>query len=796
MIKFYQGTYSELSDKNLLNSINNICFVTDRQVLIMGGKEYGKDGGAIKVVEVASTDTTNGATGTRAVADGTLYAFTVDQALYRYNGGSDWTAIIKPTIYSADMVTAAAGATGGKIQWGAKVDDDHNATAGDISTGVNTLENKVATAYKEGTPIAGTDTADNFVVVSKESGINRTNFVLAQDRSKIAVVTDGKGTTERNANTSIPNILVTEKTLAEQTDDILANGLEIRKLSSGDTGYDEGFRSQYALYNKQTGLQLGTQINLVKDQFLKDAKYVIATNVNSKWYEWAGESTSEGWYLNGDTGTTQDGTINVEKNAAHRYLKFTFALTNKTDDGAAVPGETDSVVYIDVNELFDSYDGVSGVTIDAATNKISAQIDATNNETGTHAGSFFNNGANGLYVSGIAKEISGEITDIGGVSKTAGTGYNESTTYANFIHKVGIDPATNQLTAVASSLYADGVEFKGTPNGNSTLLTTAGKALNIAAGGSVGAAISSLAVHIGNLDYSYNGTASRPNDNPAYNNPDNTETVTKFIYAITESDGLISTSAKIVEAKDLAATTYDGTAQALTQEIKTGINGVQPDKTIGQISVLHGAENNKGTLQAALQSIVDSTTNYLAALDLAAQGTSGNVQLVNDAVYSSASQTAPVANTAVQFIEQENGLVNVAMIDLTAQNTRFDGIVGNDDYIQVLGYNVGAALSSISKYIGGLDYTSPSEGTAPASGTANQLSAIGGVTQVNGQVSTTKIALTDATIYQSGITAVDTGAASAVHVGLTQGPLSTALFQLTNIIADYGSFHNAAGNVI
>lgn len=49
MIRFYQGTYSELSTQNRLSSANNICFVTDRQVLIMGGKEYGKDSGAIKV---------------------------------------------------------------------------------------------------------------------------------------------------------------------------------------------------------------------------------------------------------------------------------------------------------------------------------------------------------------------------------------------------------------------------------------------------------------------------------------------------------------------------------------------------------------------------------------------------------------------------------------------------------------------------------------------------------------------------------------------------------------------------
>jgi hypothetical protein len=316
MIKFYQGTYSELSTADRLSSNNNICFVTDRQVLIMGGKEYGKDSGGIKIESAASYDTSNGATGTRAVADNTVFFFQGDQSLWQYKGAAAdpmWVKLLDGTLSAASLISANADASGKIAFTTSGLSDGYQATAGDVASAVTTLENKVADAYTEATvttPTSGTNT----VIVSKNAGIARTAYTLNQDRALIDIAhTSGTGAAVA-PNSAADTILVTETTLAEQTADILANGLEIRKFTTPETGY----RATYGLYNKQTGLQLGDNINIIKDQFLKQASYVVATEYQNNWYEWGGTGDNEGWHLDGNTSAAKETGITVTKKNAER----------------------------------------------------------------------------------------------------------------------------------------------------------------------------------------------------------------------------------------------------------------------------------------------------------------------------------------------------------------------------------------------------------------------------------------------------------------------------------------------
>jgi len=96
---------------------------------------------------------------------------------------------------------------------------------------------------------------------------------------------------------------------------------------------------------------------------------------------------------------------------------------------------------------------------------------------------------------------------------------------------VGIDGG--KLTGTSISAYTSGINFNGVA-GTSVLLTS-GSALNMPSTTYVtaNAAISALALHIGSLDYKWDGTPGSA-DNPG--------TVTKYIKYIEQVDGLVTVS--------------------------------------------------------------------------------------------------------------------------------------------------------------------------------------------------------------------------------------------------------------
>ena len=77
-----------------------------------------------------------------------------------------------------------------------------------------------------------------------------------------------------NSGTTI-NVTVqaNDPVLASNPDGLSAT-LQLKKLESGDTGYDASFASQYKLVGKDGSTALGTTIDLIKDQFLKKVEYV------------------------------------------------------------------------------------------------------------------------------------------------------------------------------------------------------------------------------------------------------------------------------------------------------------------------------------------------------------------------------------------------------------------------------------------------------------------------------------------------------------------------------------------
>ena len=881
MIKFYQGTYSELSTQNRLESANNICFVTDRQVLIMGGKEYGKDGGAIKI-DSGMGASVSGTTETRDVVSGTLFYFKGDQSILRYMGtgaaATNWEVVQEPRLSGSQLLSSTfIDPTYGTVVFSESgVSDAYSASPNDIKVAIDALENKVKGAYTttstDSTKLApaSVTSGTNNIVVSDTNGITRTQYGLDNGNVSAQILDTSMAATAKSAD--LDKTLVNARTLAQVYEDVksqattiatpsvddangdttglitftstsgltgttwtahahiltgaqsgslkvnngrLENHIAIRKLASTDNGYNEGYRAQYALFNENgnTKVQIGDTINLVKDQFLKNVEYVIAwqDSTTSVWYEYDGSA----WHAIKADGTI-DSAATVPSNvpapdAANRYMKFIFALTNKTDDGGAVAGENDSVVYINVNELFDSYKGASGVAIDQNTNTISGVVDAATQKAiadtaskGTHYGAnaYLTVGTNGFAVNGINQEITAYIEDLD----------NSIAAPANqWMTSVGVD--NGKLTAAYRSAYTSGINFNGVA-GTSVLLTS-GSALNMPSTTyvTVNDAISALALHIGSLDGSFDGS-------PVGSTP------TQFVYAWEQTDGLLATSAKIVDASDLRATSKS--SDNLTATVLTS-NGIvvtaSPTQKVIPVYAIDSDKSNltPGTLQKAIGDIVTSVANTFASLDMSQVG-SGVVHAPSAVSYSENYAPYRIVNTVVQ----SDGYVSATDIELVAQTVGFEPLTSNaydpatlnkgtglratgaGAYIPVSGYTVGAALSSISNYIGSLDFDDAGAGEAPSAGTARQYIIVNTIKQDQGQISETKIGLTAGNTYNATITEVlpdgnygtsnatanSTKSTSQVRVGIGQGSVQDALNSISNILADYLSFHNAGGSVI
>lgn len=151
-----------------------------------------------------------------------------------------------------------------------------------------------------------------------------------------AIVVDGDGATKT------VSLKLDGKTLA-QSDAGLKSVVKVVKQESAD----EGYAATYFLADSDgVALADSAKINVVKDQFLKGTELVTGT----------GEEVN-GFVL-------ADG---------EKYIHFIFELTKGNDDTA---DDTDSHIYLDVNDLFDSYtSGNAAIAIDQTANTVSLVID-------------------------------------------------------------------------------------------------------------------------------------------------------------------------------------------------------------------------------------------------------------------------------------------------------------------------------------------------------------------------------------------------------------------------------------
>lgn len=179
---------------------------------------------------------------------------------------------------------------------------------------------------------AGKYTADATSVLDAtrklDDALKALDIVVAENKplaGKSIVVTPS------SAGTTIEVSIKANDKVLESTASGLSATLAIKKLESGDTGYDAGYASQYKLVGVDGSTALGQTIDILKDQFLKKVEYVP---------EMTTEKIAE-FHLPGTvSGYTQN-----------PYLCFLWEL----DTDPSVPGEQVGTA-IPLSEIFADFD--------------------------------------------------------------------------------------------------------------------------------------------------------------------------------------------------------------------------------------------------------------------------------------------------------------------------------------------------------------------------------------------------------------------------------------------------------
>lgn len=575
MIKFFRGELSGISGQF---GANNIVFVTDRNTINLDGVEYGKD--QFKSVATSAAILTDKA------AAGTIYYVEGEQALYKKTA-ADAASVILPSVsgqvaelkeaLSATISTAFAankvtvGTTTG-ITASDYVIDTTTGSIADISTALT------ATLVNAATLSAAID------------DINQANAKLSAGNgigiNEGSAAAGGKVWTVSTAIDTTASSLLAYNASGEITTDI-----KIKKLDTATTGYAASYQLVTTRNNTET--VLGETINITKNQLLQSATYVAAP------------TTQQGDTITGEV-SGADIALHPEYD---RYLKLVF-FADENGNGEADAGEATNTVYINVNELFDSYTGVSGVAVNAGTNQISAVVDPTSE-------SFFTNSAAGLKVSGVSAAIS---TAIQGLSSDAGTA-------DQYVTAIGVK-ADGTLSAATAQISAGQVAFDNT---NTTSLEAA----------TVQAAIDELAADVaggfGSLSAAQVGSA------------------TQYITSISQTSGVITATAADLTADKVAFGESSNVSAALTgldaniTAVSTYIDGLDLTATAS------GAAPSSGNdTKYSIVNTVGQTDGKVAAttLDLTAANTyqAGDTQVLTG---TSAAVSVGVTQGSVQAAIEE-----------------------------------------------------------------------------------------------------------------------------------------------
>lgn len=149
--------------------------------------------------------------------------------------------------------------------------------------------------------------------------------------------------------------------------------------------------------------------------------------------------------------------------------------------------------------------------------------------------------------------------------------------------------------------------------------------------------------------------------------------------------------------------------------------------------------------------------------------------------------------TYIQSISETDGIISAVSATLDASKVAY----AHDEVTTVSGAldDIYTQIGNLDTLLSGLDYGPSGVVGTPSAGTAYSI--VNTIEQSDGAISATLVDLTSENTYQAGVTeALSTGVTSAnARVGITSGTQASANDQISNILADYLSFHTANGNL-
>ena len=209
----------------------------------------------------------------------------------------------------------------------------------------------------------------------------------------------------------------------------LATNLYIKKLATATSGYAATYQLQIG--NGTGATAIGDKIDIVKDQFLKSVAFIPKAT--------AADVTAAG--------------TNPGFAANDPVLKFTFDINT---DGKTTPAESESVIYVPVKDLVDTYTNGNGIDT-ITSNIIKAKVDSTDKiytAKGSQA-SVLSLGASGIKASGIQAAIDLAVNDEHSVAATAISSVNTKVETFQTAVNGAITSAVNVASAAISSTTAN-----------------------------------------------------------------------------------------------------------------------------------------------------------------------------------------------------------------------------------------------------------------------------------------------------------------------------------------------------
>lgn len=228
--------------------------------------------------------------------------------------------------------------------------------------------------------------------------------------------------------------------------------------------------------------------------------------------------------------------------------------------------------------------------------------------------------------------------------------------------------------------------------------------------------------------------------------------------------------------------------------INTAIDGLgSTTATTDQFVTAIGVDTSTNTLTASkatphASGVTFAPTGTIAATDVQA----AIAEVATDAADALTAKIATLSansvggnGTYITSISETDGKISAEAATISANQIAY----GSSS-------NVSAALDGISGVISGLDLTQVGSAPASVNGTTSAYTIINTVSQADGQVSATDVALTDVNVATDGVAAVTTGENSARRVAIASGSVNTALNDVSKTLADYLSFHSADGTIL